>query len=371
MNGHIVVLGGGVMGLSIAYQMQKEGWRVTLVDRMMERRNASWASAGVLLPSSPHRSLHPMDQICALGTAIHRRWATELHETTGIDNGLRFDGGFYVARSNGEAGALAGLEQHWLDEGIEFESIPLDQVSLRFPGVAHPQLRRATWVPSEGQIRSPRHLHALRSAICRQPGNSIYAGQAIGLVIDENRIRGVEVDGRLVEADIVCVAAGAWTGELLKPLALQLPTTPVRGQMILYRLLQPAIKCVINEGPRYIVPRDDGHVLVGSTMEEVGFDDSTTQPALVELRSFAETLLPTLAASTPIASWAGLRPASFDGLPYLGRLPGLANGFVATGLFRIGFQASPAAALVIADLVANRPLSVDISQFRPNRVFAV
>jgi glycine oxidase len=141
MNGHIVVLGGGVMGLSIAYQMQKEGWRVTLVDRMMERRNASWASAGVLLPSSPRRTLHPMDQLCALGTEIHRRWATELRETTGIDNGLRFDGGLYVARSNGEAGALAGLEQHWLDEGIEFESIPLDQVSLRFPVVAHPQLR--------------------------------------------------------------------------------------------------------------------------------------------------------------------------------------------------------------------------------------
>ncbi len=199
----------------------------------------------------------------------------------------------------------------------------------------------------------------------------MYAGQAIRLKVGENRIVSVEVDGRMVAADVVCIAAGAWSGELLKPLNLQLPTTPVRGQMILYRLPQPAIKFVINEGPRYIVPRDDGHVLVGSTMEEVGFDDSTAQPALEELQSFAESLLPSLAASPPIASWAGLRPASFDGLPYLGRLPGLDNGFVATGLFRIGFQASPAAALAIADLLANRPLSVELSQFRPNRVFAV
>ncbi len=371
MNEHVIVLGGGVVGLSIAYQMSQEGWRVTLVDRATSRRNASWASAGVLLPSSQHHASHPMEQLCTLGTEIHRRWTTELREATGIDNGLRFDGGLYVARSNGEAGALAGLEQQWFDEEIEFARIPMNEVSQRFPNIAHQSLRRATWVPSEGQIRSPRHLHALQSAIKNKKNNAILDGQMINWVAEDNRLRGVQVDGRQINADVVCVAAGAWTGSLLNQLDLHLPTTPVRGQMLLYLLPQPSIRYVINEGPRYIVPRDDGHVLVGSTMEEVEFDDSTTETGLTELRSFAESLVPSLAASPPISSWAGLRPASFDGLPYLGRLPGFDNAFVATGLFRVGFQASPAAAQVIADLITERPLKLDIAQFRPNRVFVV
>src|SRR5205823_4200007 len=128
-----------------------------------------------------------------------------------------------------------------------------------------------------------------------------------------------------------CFTAGAWTGQLLARLGMSIGILPIRGQMVLFRSSQPPIKRVVNEGSRYLVPREDGHVLAGSTEEEVGFDKRTTAAAIAELTAFARDLVPALRNATIEQTWAGLRPGSFDGLPYLGRLPSLRNAFIASG----------------------------------------
>lgn len=367
--GHAVILGGGIVGLSVAWELLRRHWRVTVVDHD-QPRNTSWASAGVLLPTS-EISVHPIDRLCCLGTRLHREWSVRLHEQTGIDNELLFGGGLYVARSPGEAAALIGQEGVWHDEQIEFE--PLDSRSglSRFPELGWSAIRRATWVPSEGQLRTPRHLRALRQALLAYgEKGSLVVGHQVDLEsVVGGRELAVRADGKLVRGDLLCMAAGAWSGELLSRFGVNLPTTPVRGQILLFKTGGNwAANCVINEGVRYLVPRADGHLLVGSTMEEVGFDCRTTEEGVRELREFAVAILPRLASAELLDAWAGLRPASFDGLPYLGKIEGLDQAYIATGLFRIGVQASPAVAVAMADLMEGRPPPFDLMPFAPTRV---
>ncbi|MBX3416935.1 MAG: FAD-dependent oxidoreductase [Pirellulaceae bacterium] len=361
-----LIIGGGFVGLSVAYELLHRGYEITVIDDGA-KRNASWASAGVLLPTSSKAS-HPIDQLCYLGTQIHREWAERLLNEAGIDNELRFSGGLYVARTIGEAAALVGQEEHWSDEEIPFQVVSQSDLKKKFPTVKAGSIRRATWVPDEGQLRSPRHLQALAAAIQNFPCGKIVSGADCQLVTATQKLIGARIDNETITADFVCVCAGAWSGGLVSNLGVHLPTTPVRGQMLLYRMSESLGDFVINEGTRYLVPRSDGHLLAGSTMEEVGFDKGTTPQGINELREFAESLLPCLEQAELVEAWSGLRPASFDGLPYLGRLPGFENGLIATGLFRIGVQVSPAAAKLIADLITGEQPSLDLAPFRPSRV---
>jgi glycine oxidase len=142
---------------------------------------------------------------------------------------------------------------------------------------------------------------------------------------------------------------------------------PIRGQIVLFRCHEPPITRIINEGSRYLVPREDGRVLAGSTEEEVGFDKRTTAEAIADLTEFARDLVPALREATIEKTWAGLRPGSFDGLPYLGRLPGLMNAYVAAGHFRNGLFLSTATAVVMSQLIRGEQPEVDLSPFRVGR----
>jgi glycine oxidase len=142
---------------------------------------------------------------------------------------------------------------------------------------------------------------------------------------------------------------------------------PMRGQMVLFRCERQPFKRVLNDGPRYLVPRGDGYVLAGSTEEEAGFDKSITAEAIAELTRFAIKLVPALRDATIEQTWAGLRPASYDGFPYIGRMPGLENAFVAAGHFRSGLHLSPGTAVVLADLMCGNTPAVDLTPFRVSR----
>jgi glycine oxidase len=336
---------------------------------MEAQKSSSWAGAGVLLPSNSETATHPLDQLCALGSNLHEHWAEELFELTGIDNGFRQSGGLYVARSAGEIASLAGQELVWAEDGIHYELLKVHDLWERAPFLRHP-IERAVWVPGESQIRNPDHLQALIRAIEMHRHSRVipFSGN-VQLKMDANQIVAVEIAGESIPCTKVCFCAGAWSGQILDSLGVKLPTTPVRGQMLLYKLDQPSFSCIVNEGPRYIVPRDDGHILVGSTMEEVGFDASPTPQGQLELASFAGDLIPELNELRPLQSWAGLRPASFDGMPYIGPVPKLRNAWIAAGHFRVGLQASPSTAVIIADLMSGQTTTINIDLFRPARVF--
>lgn len=159
----------------------------------------------------------------------------------------------------------------------------------------------------------------------------------------------------------------AWAYRLLQRMGVPTGILPIRGQMLLYRCPSPPLRRILNEGPRYLVPREDGHVLVGSSEEEAGYEKLTTEPVLAELRGLAESLVPDLRSAELADSWAGLRPGSFDGQPYLGRIPGVQNGYVAAGHFRSGLHTSPATAIVMSQLMRGERPQIDLQPFRVGR----
>lgn len=173
--------------------------------------------------------------------------------------------------------------------------------------------------------------------------------------------------GQEFAAGMTCITAGAWSREFLDRFHIPSGLMPVRGQMLLYRSVDRLISSVINEGNRYLVPREDGLVLAGSIEEEVGFTCETTEEGLARIRQWAERILPPLRDCVLIDSWAGLRPGSYDGLPYLGRLPDSQNVYLAAGHFRSGLHLSTGTAVVMADLMCGKESAIDLRPFRVAR----
>ncbi len=166
---------------------------------------------------------------------------------------------------------------------------------------------------------------------------------------------------------LVVMAAGAWSGPLLEDLGVRVPTPPLKGQIVLLKGDRPLLGRVVEHGKNYLVPRDDGRVLVGATEEDAGFDTRTTPGSHASLLDEALRLCPILSQAEVEATWAGLRPGSVDTRPYIGPAPGFENLIVATGHKRAGLQLAPATAELVADLVLGRPPRLDLTPFRPDR----
>lgn len=357
-----VVVGGGVVGLSLAYEMAGHGWQVRVLDRQEPGREASWAGAGILPPANPETALHPLEQLRGLSHRLHAVWARQLREETGIDTGYRPCGGIYLARTSGETAALHGFAAEQRTLGVEARQLSSDELHELEPEVTA-SAKAAYLFPGEAQLRNPHHLRALVAG-CQQrgvrlePDREVVGWEASGGTVRTLRTRDGEVGG-----DCFCLTTGAWTHGLLAQQGVQVSIFPIRGQMLLFRCPQPPFRRVLNEGPRYMVARDDGHVLVGSTEEEVGFDKSNTESAIHDLRELATALVPCLKTATLERTWAGLRPGSFDSFPYIGSIPGLTNAYLAAGHFRSGLHMSPGTAVVLGQLIRGLPTDIDLSPF--------
>jgi glycine oxidase len=302
---------------------------------------------------------------------LHGRWADRLRGETGIDNGFRRCGGLYLARTAGEAAALRGMANECAERQIACERWSNDEIAAHEPAlataVAAGRFKAAYLLPGECQIRNPHHLQALVAACRARRVELLPNVEATEFVVQSERLEGVKTSAGVLRAEQYCLTGGAWTQQLLAKLGIANGILPIRGQMLLYRCESRPFSGVLNEGNRYMVPRDDGHVLVGSTEEEVGFDKRTTPEALADLRQFATDVLPLLKNATLEQSWAGLRPASFDGFPYLGRIPTLNNAFVAAGHFRSGLYLSPATAVVMRQALLGEEPVVPLEPFRLGR----
>jgi glycine oxidase len=363
------MVGGGVVGLSTAYELARRGWSVTVLDRSHPGHEASWAGAGILPPANQETARHPLDALRGLSFVLHREWAARLARDTGIDTGYRQCGGLYLARTIGEAAALSGLAEQFRNEEIPVERLRQRELAAFEPALARSaeRFRAALWVPTECQLRNPRHLRALAAACVRQ-GVVIEAEvEVLHAHCGAEQIFHLETTRGARSADQYCFTAGAWTAALLRRLGMSLGILPIRGQMLLFRAAQPLLAPILNDGPRYIVPRDDGRILVGSTEEDAGFDKRTTEAGLAELLAFAQEVLPSLRDTPLERSWAGLRPGVYDGMPYLGRLPQFANAFVAAGHFRSGLYLSTGTAHLMAELIDGGTPPISLEPFRPSR----
>jgi glycine oxidase len=376
----VLIIGGGVIGLSLAWDLAKHGCSVHVIDKGQIGREASWAGAGILPAATHSIDQHPLDQLRGLACELHPQWAAELKSLTGIDTGYWRCGGIHLARSPGEAASLAAWATLARDERIRIEQLSTTSLAETEPGLiwegeppAQPlgnrytELRAQYLVPDESQLRNPWHVRALYRA-CELAGVEITPHTEVtDFTITNGSLAEADSTSGPLAARCYCFTSGAWTGQLLQRLGIHLGILPIRGQIILFRCDEPPITHIINEGSRYLVPRQDGRLIAGSTEEEVGFDKRTTAEAMADLTQFACDLVPGLKNAAIEKTWAGLRPASFDGLPFLGRLTNIHNAFIASGHFRNGLFLSPATAIVMSQLIRDQPLQIDLSPFRVSR----
>ena len=361
-----MIVGGGVIGLSVAYALANEGLLATVIDRAEIGRSASWAGAGMIPPFTRRLAHGPMIALRSGGAVLYREWSAALLEETGIDNGYRVSGGVDVAATEADETDLKTAAGRWRVEGIAFE--PIEPADFpRIEPALNPTLLRGYYLPDRAQIRNPRHLKALKAAL-EARGVSLRPHSALlGFDRQGERVVGLRTDDRVIACGQVILAAGAWSGGLLEGLGGLVPTPPLKGQIILLRADRPLLRRIVEHGKNYLVPRDDGRVLVGASEEDVGFDTRPTPRPIRDLLDEALALCPVLAEAEVERTWAGLRPGSVDTRPTIGRLPGVSNLIVATGHKRAGLQLAPSTAEVVADLVFGRPPRIDLTPFAPGR----
>ncbi|HEY1861131.1 MAG TPA: FAD-dependent oxidoreductase, partial [Gemmataceae bacterium] len=255
--------------------------------------------------------------------------------------------------------------QSWQAEGIRFELMEPVRLQELEPALAS-SAAAAYFSPEVAQVRNPRHLRALLSWCENRV--VLRSNCAVDAFVEkEKRILAAETSAGRIAAGQFLVATGAWTDSVLASIGCRLDVHPIRGQIALLNTGRPLLTRILLDGKRYLVPRADGRVLVGSTEEDVGFDKRTTASAIAKLLTFAQSLVPALADAQVEQCWAGLRPGSRDGLPSLGRVPGFDNLFVAAGHFRSGIQLSPVTGLVMKELILGQTPTVPLEAFRPDR----
>lgn len=353
---NVVVIGGGIIGLLTARELSVAGCRVTVVERGLCGQEASWAGGGIVSPLYPWRYSEPVTALARVAQHLYPTLADELFAETGIDIELEHCGLLMLdAADADEARAWASRYEQVLEQmdGVELQR--------RFGGLAD-HWREGVWMPSISHVRNPRMLKALVQAL-RSSGVKIREHVEIVLSsLAGDSVKSVlSTGGEKFSADVFVICTGAWSSLLLPKLAEQakpLPVHPVRGQMIQYR---PASvpPCMIMSDGRYLIPRRDGHVLCGSTLEEAGFDKTTTEEAHKLLHDAAKKLWPPLANEKPIAQWAGLRPSSPNGVPFMGKIPCMENLWISAGHYRNGLVLAPASARFMADLILERESRVD------------
>jgi glycine oxidase len=285
----------------------------------------------------PWNYTDPVTALSKRSVAMYPDWIDAIRENTPIDPGYRCTG-MLIREPYDKAKADSWLTSH------PMPAIPATPTQFG-PGL---------WLPNVAQVRNPRLLQALLDILRRLDVPIHTRVGSVNLATDFNRVTTAVSGEHQWQADQFVIAAGAWSADLLGTEAANLPIRPIRGQMLLYKAEPGRLPCILYEEGKYLVPRVDGHILAGSTLEDVGFDKTTTTAAKDQLHAFTTRLLPDVAASGPLRHWAGLRPGSTDNIPVISRHPTLENLYINSGHFRYGVTLAPASAELLADLMEGK-----------------
>lgn len=343
--GHTLVAGAGVSGLGAALALLQGGHRVTVLERGSVGGESSWAGGGILSPLLPWDYAEPVSGLALRSMADYADWVAGIEAISGRDAEFWRCGMLALDVAEPEQ-ALAWCTAH----GMAAARGSPEENHIRLPDIA--------------QVRNPRLTAALRAAVENLGGTIHERCPATGVLAKGGRVTAVRTATETFPADTVVLATGAWSGLGLAGLAATPHIRPVRGQMLLFKLEPGALDTILYRNGLYLIPRRDGHILAGSTLEDAGFDKSTDAATRQRLHAEAAELLPALAGMQPVRHWAGLRPGSPDNIPVIDRHPDFDNVFVNTGHYRYGVTMAPAAAALLLDLMEGRAPTLDPAPYR-------
>lgn len=354
----VIVVGGGVIGLSTAWELASHGAAVKVVDQAMIGREASWAGAGMLPPGKLFGETSGEGRLRALSCDLWPEWTQSLRDATGIDNGYHNCGAIEVSFDRGLQSEAAA----WESAGNNVEFLTAERRRHFEPEISA-SVKEAYHLSEFCQVRNPRHLKALASA-CADAGVEFLEGAPVcGWQQSGQRITHVRTACEDHSAGQFVICSGAWSRQLTKEAGAELNIEPMRGQIVLLRCSSLPIRQVIQDGSRYLVPRADGRILIGSTEERVGFVKRNTVNGVQSLLQFAVSVVPALASAEIERTWSGLRPFSGREEPFISRLPELNNLFVAAGHFRSGLQMSPGTAVLVRQMLQEHDPSIPMRPY--------
>lgn len=336
-----ILTGAGALGLATAGALLQQGASVTVLERGSVGRESSWAGGGILSPLCPWDYPEEVSRLALRGMSMFGDLAEMLRQSTGIDPEYSRSGMLVLPPLDVKA-AFQWCTAH----GMRAEE--------REGGVL---------LPDVAQARNPRLLQALRARVEQLGGRIVEQCEVKQIVAEAGQVAHLATSQGNFSADAYIVTAGAWSKVLLDEHALQIDIKPIRGQMLLFKFDAPPVPHIVLKKDFYLIPRRDGHLLVGSTREDVGFDKSTTDEVRAMLLQRGTELLPALRDKPVVQHWAGLRPGSPGNIPTIGRHPHLPNLYVNSGHFRYGVTMSPACVEVLLNTMNGTPQPFDVSPY--------
>jgi glycine oxidase len=360
-----IIVGGGVIGCAVGYYLTQAGASVTIVERGEIGGEASGAAAGMLAPLSESPRPGPFVELCLTSLRLFPALAAALRQETGIDIEYLPSGILRVA--------LTEDEERELRHRMEWQSalgLPLEWVDGEALRRLEPRLgpaQGALYSPQEHQVSAGRLTQAFAQAAARRGAVLRQDTTVTDLLTNGQRITGVRTSSGEVSGGQVVLAAGPWTGAFARRLGVPLPVRPVRGQMLALADFALPLRHIVWGEAAYLVPKANGFLFVGATVEDVGFRASTTTKGQRGLQRGAHALVPSLAHSQVASSWAALRPGSPDDLPILGPVPGWDGLSVAGGHYRNGILLAPITGRLMAQLLTEGKTEVSLAPFSAGR----
>ncbi len=360
----VLVVGGGIIGCATAWELARAGAAVTLLERSTPGAEASGAAAGLLAPlGTGSASLFER-----LAIASWRRYAEtteDLRRITGIDVEYVTRGTIYPLFTVEDVRQAEARAARFPRE-FGIEAWDAAEAHDREPALS-PKVRGAMFVKGDHWVNNERLVLAYAQAAVAA-GVGLRTGASVSrVIVEDGRARGVVAEGERLDADVVLLAAGAWTGALARSFGARLPVQPRRGQMLALTQVPPVLAHCVHGDDVYLVPRPSGELLVGATVEKVGFQGAVTAEGIAGLLSAALELAPQLGTLAISRTWYGFRPWAPDSLPILGPWPGIAGLYVATAHFRNGILLAPITARLMTEWILEGRPSIAVEEFLPDR----
>ncbi|HEY8097489.1 MAG TPA: glycine oxidase ThiO [Methylobacter sp.] len=349
----ITIIGGGIIGLLTAREFIAAGATVTIIEKNELGQESSWAGGGILLPLYPWRQPDAITRLVIQSLKLYPTLASQLTAETLIDPEWT-PCGLLIAKNPDITAAV-----NWCDAN----AILYRPASDDFFNTVNTIPEQPLWLPEIAQARNPRLVKSLKQDLINKGVTLIEHCELKAITVTKNRITSIDTSSGQFAVNQLVIAAGAWTGQLFRQL-LSAATcdapriSPVKGQMLLFDAEPETLSYMVLDSDQYLIPRRDGKILAGSTVEQDNFNKTTTEEARDRLQAFALDLLPSLKNFPVVSHWAGLRPGTEHGIPYIDKHPEIGNLYINAGHFRNGLAMGPASAQLMVDLVLERPTSV-------------
>ena len=364
---HIAIIGCGISGLLTALELLDQGCSISLFDQQQAGKAASWAGGGILSPMYPWRYPQAVNDLAQHGKTLYQQWNEKLSPITGIDFEIHDTGLLIFDQDDFEIGQQYAEHHH--EPMQHCQLLNREKLEQTNPRISQ-QFQQAMYFSEISNVRNPRLLKSIITYLKQHPKVKLYENTWIDhFDIKNNQINSIQTtQGQRFIADQYVIATGSWSEHWSNQLGLKIPVHPVQGQMLLFKTPEHWLPTMCMNKVMYLIPRQDGHIVCGSSMDDIGFDHRPNIDTQRKIYEASLEMVPELEQFPIVKSWAGLRPSSPTGIPYIGQLPELDNAWANFGHFRNGLCMGPASAQLLRQLILNQDTLDNPETYSPSRL---